>query len=149
MNRPAPNPKIVYRGEPASLTYTVSNPGDTVLTSVKVQDNNGGGGSYLAGPGKFDNLLAVSAECERGARSFPMVGGVQECLVHARIRAPLIRRMRSAIADSFGPDPAASPDYPRIVNQRHFDRLNRYLSQGTPAAGGVSDADSRYIRMHP
>jgi predicted amidohydrolase len=47
---------------------------------------NGGGGSYIVGPGKYDNLIAVSAECQRDARTFPMVGPPQECLLHARIR---------------------------------------------------------------
>jgi hypothetical protein len=47
---------------------------------------NGGGGSYIAGPQKYDNLLAVSAECRRDARSFPMVDEPQECLVHHKIR---------------------------------------------------------------
>jgi predicted amidohydrolase len=47
---------------------------------------NGGGGSYIAGPQKHDNLLAVSAECRREARSFPMVGAPQECLVRAHAR---------------------------------------------------------------
>jgi len=47
---------------------------------------NGGGGSYIAGPQKFDNLLALSAECRRDAPSFPMIGPPQECLLDARIR---------------------------------------------------------------
>ena len=57
---------------------------------------NGGGGSYIAGPQKYDNLIAVSAECRREAPSFPMLGDPQECLVHARIR----------ILDAFGYWPA-------------------------------------------
>jgi predicted amidohydrolase len=47
---------------------------------------NGGGGSYIAGPQKFDNLIAVSAECQRDCVAFPMVGEPQECLIHANIR---------------------------------------------------------------
>jgi len=47
---------------------------------------NGGGGSYIAGPGKFDDLIDVSAECRRDARSFPAIDDPQECLVHANLR---------------------------------------------------------------
>jgi len=47
---------------------------------------NGGGGSYIAGPAKHDNLLAVSAECRRDVPSFPNVGEPQECLFDANIR---------------------------------------------------------------
>ena len=47
---------------------------------------NGGGGSYIAGPQKYDNLIAVSAECRRDAPAFPMVNSPRECLLDARIR---------------------------------------------------------------
>lgn len=46
---------------------------------------NGGGGSYLVGPQKFHNLIAVSAECRRDNTAFPMVGPPQECLLDAVI----------------------------------------------------------------
>ncbi len=47
---------------------------------------SGGGGSYIAGPQKFDNVIAVSAECRRDVRTFPMVGPPHECLVDAKVR---------------------------------------------------------------
>ena len=46
---------------------------------------NGGGGSFISSPHKHDNLLAVSEECKRASKSFPMVGDPQECLVEAEI----------------------------------------------------------------
>jgi predicted amidohydrolase len=46
---------------------------------------NGGGGSFICSPHKYDNLLAVSEECKRSATSFPMPGEPQECLVSAVI----------------------------------------------------------------
>lgn len=45
----------------------------------------------------------------------------------------------------YGDDPKSSPDYPRIVNARHFDRLTRLLSSGDIAIGGVTDRQERYI----
>ena len=59
---------------------------------------NGGGGSYIAGPQKFDNVLAVSAECRRDAPSFPAVGAPEECLFTADI----------AVDEAFGYWPARS-----------------------------------------
>ncbi len=47
---------------------------------------NGGGGSYIAGPEKFDNLLVTSPECRRDSPSFPAVGTPKEGLFHARVR---------------------------------------------------------------
>ena len=60
---------------------------------------NAGGGSRIVGPrNNKGNLLAVSAECSRDNAAFPMVGEIQEGLVHARIR----------VADAFGYWPARS-----------------------------------------
>ena len=47
---------------------------------------NGGGGSYIAGPQKYHNVLDVSAECRRDNDAFPMVGPPVECLIESRIR---------------------------------------------------------------
>ncbi|MBT3193977.1 MAG: carbon-nitrogen hydrolase family protein [Verrucomicrobia bacterium] len=46
---------------------------------------NGGGGSFISGPQKGNNLLAVSEECKRTSGSSPMVGDPQECLIEASI----------------------------------------------------------------
>ena len=47
---------------------------------------NGGGGSCIVGPQKYDNVLSVSAECRRDVGTFPMVGPPQECLLDATVR---------------------------------------------------------------
>ena len=47
---------------------------------------DGGGGSYIVGPQREDNLLAVSPECGRYNDAYPVVGPVQESLIHANIR---------------------------------------------------------------
>jgi len=46
---------------------------------------NGGGGSFISSPQKYDNILAVSEECKRTSKSFPMVGDPQECFVEAKV----------------------------------------------------------------
>jgi acyl-CoA reductase-like NAD-dependent aldehyde dehydrogenase len=55
--------------------------------------------------------------------------------------------MPKAIKDSYGSDPQNSPDYGRIINQRHFDRLSNLLSRtrGKKVIGGNSDRDDLYI----
>lgn len=47
---------------------------------------NGGGGSCLIGPDKFNNVLTVSTECQRSTPTFPMVGPPQNCLFDKKIR---------------------------------------------------------------
>jgi aldehyde dehydrogenase (NAD+) len=57
------------------------------------------------------------------------------------LEAPLA----AAVEELFGPDPAASPVYGRIVNERHFDRLTALLGSGRTVLGGRHDRADRYI----
>ncbi|AOR36236.1 aldehyde dehydrogenase [Streptomyces fodineus] len=50
-----------------------------------------------------------------------------------------------AVEALFGTDPAESPEYGRIVNERHFDRLSGLLGSGRVAVGGQSDRTAKYI----
>lgn len=45
----------------------------------------------------------------------------------------------------YGADPKCSPDYGRIINQRHFSRVMGLMEGYTPVVGGQSDASQRYI----
>jgi len=57
----------------------------------------------------------------------------------------LVRELGIAIAGFFGDDPKASPDYGRIIDQRHFDRLVAMLDGADIAVGGDHDRETRYI----
>ena len=57
----------------------------------------------------------------------------------------LQRELAAAITEMFGSDPQASPDYGRIVNERHFDRLSVLLDSGEVIAGGRSERESLYM----
>jgi aldehyde dehydrogenase (NAD+) len=45
----------------------------------------------------------------------------------------------------YGEDPRTSPHFGRIINRRHWDRLQGYLAQGRLVAGGESDPEELYI----
>lgn len=66
-------------------------------------------------------------------------------LVQEKAMAPLLEELQAAIRRFYGDDPAQSPDYPRIINEKHFDRLMGYLSQGRVLTGGQADRAQRYI----
>jgi aldehyde dehydrogenase (NAD+) len=66
-------------------------------------------------------------------------------LVPERHREALVSEIAKNVVRFFGDDPRASPDYGRIVNARHFDRLSSYLGHGRAVFGGSSDGKSRYI----
>ncbi|MGP4090420.1 aldehyde dehydrogenase family protein [Streptomyces sp. KR55] len=53
--------------------------------------------------------------------------------------------LAKAIEALYGPDPAASPEYGRIVNERHFDRLTALLDSGHQVTGGAYDRETKYI----
>ncbi len=60
-------------------------------------------------------------------------------LVHRQVKEALLERMRSAIAGMYGEDVMRNPDYTRIVSQRHFERLTRFLRDGEAVIGGRHD----------
>ncbi|WP_254801948.1 aldehyde dehydrogenase family protein [Kitasatospora sp. SUK 42] len=59
--------------------------------------------------------------------------------------AALEAHLTTAIREMYGTEPARSPDYGRIVNERHFDRLTALLSDGRIVTGGDHDRADRYL----
>jgi len=66
-------------------------------------------------------------------------------LAHKAIKPALIGHLAAAVEAFYGKDPQASPDYGRIVSERHFDRLAALLRDGTVALGGQAERSQRYI----
>jgi aldehyde dehydrogenase (NAD+) len=53
--------------------------------------------------------------------------------------------LAQAVLELYGPDPAASPAYGRIINECHFDRVVALLDSGRIVIGGLHDRAERYI----
>lgn len=53
--------------------------------------------------------------------------------------------LAEAVRSMYGEDPSLSPDYGRIVNERHFDRLVALLAGGRTVIGGGHNWKDRYI----
>jgi len=66
-------------------------------------------------------------------------------LVHEQVRQAFLDELTTAMTDFYGPDPHASPDYGRIVSDRHVERLVGLLAGGTAIVGGTVDPADRYI----
>ncbi|WP_207433076.1 aldehyde dehydrogenase [Sabulibacter ruber] len=66
-------------------------------------------------------------------------------LVQETVEAPLLEQLASTIKEFYGTNPAQSPDFARIINDRHFQRLKGLLEGVTVYVGGETDASSRYI----
>ncbi len=65
--------------------------------------------------------------------------------VHQNVYDDFVQALQDSLRQFFGSDPQKSPDYPRIINDRHFMRLRDMLDQGRIITGGQHDQDSRYI----
>lgn len=66
-------------------------------------------------------------------------------LVHESLELPLIDKLRTTLREFYGPDPRMSPDYGRIVNERHFRRLVALLDDGEVVIGGQHSEAERYL----
>jgi acyl-CoA reductase-like NAD-dependent aldehyde dehydrogenase len=70
---------------------------------------------------------------------------VDHVLVHAAVRDELVAQLAKAMDAFYGSDAALSPDYGRIVNDAHFDRVVALLENAPVVHGGSHDRASRFI----
>ena len=68
-------------------------------------------------------------------------------LVHRSVKARLIEEMVRCITAMYSEHPLSSDEYPKIINQKHFDRLLGLMQSGRIVAGGQSDAEA--LRIAP
>jgi aldehyde dehydrogenase (NAD+) len=104
--------------------------------------------------GKSPAIVDASANLEVAARRIAwgkFLNAGQTCiapdyvLVAAGLEDRFVELVRRCLFDFYGQEPKASPDYARIVNGSHFDRLVGLLESGTAAVGGEHDAATRFI----
>jgi aldehyde dehydrogenase (NAD+) len=104
--------------------------------------------------GKSPCIVTADADLDLAARRIvwgKFYNAGQTCvapdylLVDRRCKAELLDRMKQYLHRFYGAQPAASPDFARIISDRHFLRLEAMLQNATIVAGGVTDRASRYI----
>jgi aldehyde dehydrogenase (NAD+) len=68
-------------------------------------------------------------------------------LAHADVAAAFTRQLTRAVTRFYGDHPSASPDFGRIVNDAHLERLAKLLEghHGRVITGGEVDAPARYV----
>ncbi len=107
--------------------------------------------------GKSPVIVAADADIDVAARRIAwgkFINAGQTCvapdyvLVDASVEDKLMGALLRAVHDFYGDDPRSSPDYARIVNERHWDRLTALLDAGgfdATVCGGHGDRASRYL----
>ncbi len=66
-------------------------------------------------------------------------------LVDQKIKKNLVNALQKCLKEFYGHNPANSPDYARIINQKHFERLAKFLEDGEIIFGGETNPSERYI----
>lgn len=65
--------------------------------------------------------------------------------VHSSVKEQLIEALRREIAEQYGKEPLQNDNYVRIVSERHFERLCRFLQDGQVVIGGNYKKDTLHI----
>ncbi len=109
--------------------------------------------------GKSPTIVDESANLDAAARRIAWVkytNNGQTCiapdyvLVHERRKEDLVQKIKSYIKQMYSGQAEQSDDYARMVNEKHFERVQSYLDDAQErgvniAAGGQTNADDRFI----
>lgn len=68
-------------------------------------------------------------------------------LCDSRIKEPLVQAIKGEIVRQYGKVPLNNPDYGRIVNEKHFQRLSTLMQSGTIVHGGEMALE--YLQIAP
>src|SRR5699024_11719598 len=58
---------------------------------------------------------------------------------HEKVYKSLMKAIKKSIKKFYGKNPIENPDYVRIINKKHFDRLKQYLDDGQIALSGETN----------
>lgn len=104
--------------------------------------------------GKSPCIVDQHADMDTAARRIvfgKFVNAGQTCiapdylLVHQSNKDRLLELIRKYVNRFYGQDPRKSPDYARIINANHFNRLQALLKNGEVVIGGQSDPQDLFI----
>lgn len=66
-------------------------------------------------------------------------------LCHESVKDQLVAELHAQIRQQYGNDPLKNPDYGRIVNRKHFDRICGLIDPSKVAVGGLWNVDTLQI----
>ena len=104
--------------------------------------------------GKSPVIVEADADLNSAARRIVLgkfINTGQTCiapdylLVHESVKDKLIEKIKTQIEKFYTTDATTSEDYGKIINERRFDKLVSYLSQGKIITGGQYDKSKLFI----
>ncbi|MCO5234494.1 MAG: aldehyde dehydrogenase [Chitinophagales bacterium] len=66
-------------------------------------------------------------------------------LVNKKVKTKLIEKMKEHLNEFYAGNPATSPDYGRIISERHFDRISKMINPSQVIYGGQTNRAEKYI----
>lgn len=66
-------------------------------------------------------------------------------ILYESIREPFLKYLKQEIQRMTGEDPFANPDYPRMVNEKHYDRVMRLIEGEHICLGGYGNRETLQI----
>ncbi|MBV9988487.1 MAG: aldehyde dehydrogenase [Chitinophagaceae bacterium] len=66
-------------------------------------------------------------------------------LVHRSVKEKLVAELKKRIVQYFGEKPEESYNYGKLINEKQFDRVSRYLQQGNIIHGGRTNRQTLFI----
>jgi aldehyde dehydrogenase (NAD+) len=107
--------------------------------------------------GKSPTIVDRDADLDNAALRIVqgrMINCGQTCIacdylfVHKDIKAKLLMKMQETVTAFYSRDPSTSEDYPRMINDFHFQRVKSYLDEdhgGKVVIGGQIKPEEKYI----
>lgn len=104
--------------------------------------------------GKSPCIIDETADLKQAAQQIiwaKFLNAGQVCIapdflvVHESVHDALVQALIETLHTYFGDDPAKSPDYGRIINDTHFQRLLHLLENASVVHGGRFHEKNRYI----
>ncbi|GFY10470.1 aldehyde dehydrogenase family 3 member A2 [Trichonephila clavipes] len=101
-------------------------------------------------PVYIDNSVNLDVACKRLLWGKCINAG-QTCVApdylmcSRELQEKLIPAMKQTLKEYYGEDPKSSPDFGRILNKKHLNRLLSLMKKGTIVIGGDHDESTNYI----
>lgn len=104
--------------------------------------------------GKSPCIVDETADIKKAAKSIcwgKFINAGQTCvapdyvMVKSEMKQALLDEMKQVISGFYGDNPKQSPDFARIITDRHFERVKSLIDSDKVFVGGDTDAESRYI----
>lgn len=104
--------------------------------------------------GKSPTIVSKDANIELAARRIAFgkfLNSGQTCVapdylfIHEDVKAEFLAEFKKSVYKFYGDKPLDNPDYPKIINEKHFERLLGLVKNQTIFMGGNNDASLRKI----